>query len=108
VAAIVALAAPAAAQTPGGDTVLGGGSIDTDNAFTWSFNVASGPSGENPTGEVSIRVRPGGPSIESSTVDCLVVNGRTATIAGTLPPNPDGYTDYGVTVVDAGPARLHP
>src|SRR5215203_6043007 len=59
-------------------------------------------------GPDAIRVRPGGPSIESSRVDCLAVNGRTATIAGTLPPNPDGYTDFAVTVVDAGPTASTP
>ena len=82
--------------------MVGGGSIDPDGTFALSFNVRSGPSGENPTGELSVLVRPGGPMLSSSSISCVVVNGSSASFAGTFLPNPDGYTDFQINVQDTG------
>jgi hypothetical protein len=109
-AVAVALALPgvASGQGPADDSLVGTGSVDTDGSFSWSFNVRSGPSGEDPRGELSIAIAPGGPAIASEAVDCLVVSGRTATVGGPVLPNPFGYTDYVVTVEDSGPSASTP
>ena len=48
VGAILVLPSAAGAQVPTGDSVVGSGDTATGNSF--SFDVSSGPSGENPTG----------------------------------------------------------
>lgn len=106
--ASLALPSIALGQVQGRDSVVGGGSVDADASTALSFDVRSGPLGENPTGEVSFRLEPGGPVLTSNSVDCLAVNGSTATFAGTWRPNPYGMTHYGITVVDAGPAASTP
>lgn len=107
-ALLLALPAFAHGQVPGEDSVVGGGSVDLDGSFALSFDVRSGPFGENPTGEVSVRVEPGGPVIKSSSIDCLVVSGSSATLAGTFDPNSYGYTDFGITVEDTGATASAP
>lgn len=106
VALLLALPGFASAQAPAEDSVVGAGSVDTTSAL--SFDVRSGPLGENPVGEVSVSLEPGGAVITSSSVDCLLVSGSSAAFAGTLLPNSYGLTHYGITVEDAGPTASTP
>jgi hypothetical protein len=108
VALLVVLPGYASAQPPIQDSVVGSASVDADFAFTWTFDVRSGPLGESPSGDVSVRVGPEGPVFVSGSIECLVVSGSTATFAGTWLPNPWGVTDFGVTVEDTGPGASTP
>ena len=101
VASLLVLSGSAFGRVPVEDSVVGGGSVDTTSAV--SFDVRSGPSGENPSGEVTLRLEPGGAVMASRSIDCLIVNGSTATFAGTWLPNPYGQTHFGFTVEDTGP-----
>ena len=78
-----------------GDSIVGSGSFGLFLAS--KVDVASGPSGENPTGQASVTLG-GGEVIETSSVDCLAVSGNSATYAGTLQPNSFGYTHYRASV----------
>jgi hypothetical protein len=97
--AMLALPNVAGAQVPTGDSVVGNGETGIGNSF--SFNVSSGPSGENPTGDVSAVFF--GTFFQSTSVDCLAVSGNIATFAGALGPNTFDLTHYKVTVEDNGP-----
>ena len=74
VALVTALALPAlaSAQAPVGDSVTGSGFAE--NFGTFAFDARSGPSGEDPAGEVAL-----GP-LQSSPIACLVVRGNVARI----------------------------
>jgi hypothetical protein len=100
VAAALSMSAGAAAQAPAGDQTTGSGGTEFFSQF--SFFVSSGPSGENPTGSSSLFVSGFGPFALTG-IDCLSVSGRTATFAGPLAPNGNGYTHGKTTVVDGGP-----
>ena len=105
VALVLALPGFAFGQLPTEDSVVGSGSVDTTSSV--SVNVRSGPFGENPTGSVTFTLN--GALLTSRTVDCLVVNGRTATFAGTWLPNiPYGMTDFKIIVEDTGPTATAP
>jgi hypothetical protein len=65
------------------------------------IDVSSGPSGENPTGHVAADTPVG--HLQSSSISCLSVVGRRATVSGPLDPNPSGYPAFSVTVTDNGP-----
>jgi hypothetical protein len=94
----VAAGAPKASPTFQ-DSARGTGSTP---AFTnFDFDVRSGPSGENPTGVSSTDGF--GEHFEATSVDCLAVDGNTATFAGPLKPNTFGFNFGKVTVVDNGP-----
>ena len=99
VGAILVLPSAAGAQVPTGDSVVGSGDTATGNSF--SFDVSSGPSGENPTGGSSALLADF--LYRSTSVDCLAVSGNVAITAGGLAPNPFALTYYKTTVVDNGP-----
>jgi hypothetical protein len=82
------------------DSAVGNGS---SAAFThFEFSLTSGPSGENAAG---FAMADGfGAHFEASSIECLSVDGNTATFAGGLEPNPFGFTHFRTTVVDNGPA----
>jgi hypothetical protein len=79
VGAIVAvLATPGLASAQGAteDSVTGSGQWTT---LLFNFNVRSGPSGENPTGQVTLSNTDGSPFL-TGPVTCLAVRGNVATI----------------------------
>lgn len=100
---VVALASPggAIAAPPAQDSAVGTGS--TDFFTDIDFSVASGPFGENPTGHLSFTAVGFG-TFEVDDITCLLANGKSATIGGTLEPNPLGFTAIVATVTDNGPA----
>jgi hypothetical protein len=106
VASVLALAGGASGQTPPRDSVVGSGSVDADGSTLVTFDVSSGPSGENPTGKVTFSL--GGQVLESSSVGCLTVDGSSASFAGTWLPNANGATHYEIVVVDNGIAASTP
>ena len=92
--------AGAAAQAPTGDSVTGTGTF-TD-AFAFGFDAHSGPSGENPTGTVTLGF------FQPGTVTCLDVEGKTAFIQINTPtfsfPVTMKVTDDAPDTVDSAPA----
>jgi hypothetical protein len=72
----LALPAVAGAQAPTEDSVTGSGQWTT---LLFNFNVRSGPSGENPTGQVILSNVDGSPFL-TGPVTCLAVRGNVATI----------------------------
>ncbi len=112
--AVAALSAgpAAAAQTPTQDTAVGDGHVTIPvpgsqipfHVFGFNFNAASGPEGENPTGEV-INLTTGervGAMTFTGNVTCLAVSGNRAAIGavGTYFGFPAAVL---LTVVDGGP-----
>jgi hypothetical protein len=93
----------AGAQMPAGDSVVGSGTIRTTLI---NVNVSSGPSGENPRGEVSTRIAFFG--FQSASVDCLAVSGSVGTFAGAIGLSSFGDTQYKFTVEDNGPTGSPP
>jgi hypothetical protein len=82
-AAVLATALPtgAAAQVPTQDSVSGSGvarTVGTDVTFDFQIDAHSGPSGENPGGQVTFRSRTDGSIFFSGPVTCLAVNGNFA------------------------------
>jgi hypothetical protein len=106
IASVLALPGVASGQTPPRDSVVGSGSVDVDGSTLVTFDVSSGPSGENPTGEVTFSL--GGQVLESSSVDCLTVDGNSASFAGTWLSNANGATHYEIVVEDSGTAASTP
>lgn len=100
VIALAALSLPTASlgQVPTRDSVVGTGStgVLTNIDFSWT----SGPSGENPSGHSSVFFAP--TTLTATSIDCLAVNGNTATIAGPTAINPrgPGYAYFKATAVD--------
>lgn len=74
-AVAVAVQGTAAAQTPVGDSVVGSGTIELGGGF--EVDARSGPSGENPFGQLTVRV-PSGDVFFSGDVRCLNVIGDIA------------------------------
>ena len=62
--------------------------------------LRSGPTSEDPSGEVTLRLND--VALSSESIDCLAVAGSTATFSGTWLPNPLGQTHFGITVEDGG------
>lgn len=86
------LAAPGAVgQTPAQDSVTGGGS-GTSACGSISVDARSGPSGENPTGQVTCGTFFGGP------VSCLNVQGNVALLSVEGTP----YGTISVRITDNG------
>jgi hypothetical protein len=88
-AVAVALAVPAAsgAQVPAGDSVTGTGTADVYGSFV--IDARSGPSGENPTGSVSVEldaVSLAGP------VTCLLASGNRARFNMSLSAFPSPFS----------------
>jgi hypothetical protein len=106
IACVLAFPGLASGQTGPRDSVVGSGSVDADGSTLVTFDVSSGPSGENPTGRVTFSL--GGQVLESRSVDCVTVNGASASFAGTWLPNANGATHYEIVVEDSGPAAPTP
>jgi hypothetical protein len=70
----LAMTDAAGAQAPGQDSVIGTGA---NELFTFDFSARSGPSGENPSGQVELVNQPGFPFF-SGPVTCLSVQGNVA------------------------------
>jgi hypothetical protein len=95
----LAIPASSAAQVPTQDSAVGSGSVVFDFP-SFSFNVSSGPSGENPSGSATAVYA--GQTLVAASITCLTVSGNTATFAGTLEPNTFGFVTFKITVVDNG------
>jgi hypothetical protein len=85
VAGLLALPAVSSAQVPTQDSVTGSGVAQPGATFNFVFDVHSGPSGENPTGQVSFRFADTGEVFFAGPVTCLDVSGNFAilTVAST-------------------------
>ena len=84
VALAAVLASSAAAQVPAQDSVSGSGvarTSGTDTTFDFEIDAHSGPSGENPTGQVTFRFTTDGSIFFSGPVTCLAVNGNFAILS---------------------------
>jgi hypothetical protein len=94
----------AAAQVPTQDSViLTGGPAPVGPFIVHELNATSGPSGENPTGQVRFGLLPGAEVEVGGPVTCLAVRGNTATINF---QDQIGFPDFGlvtVQVVDGQP-----
>jgi hypothetical protein len=101
-------------QAPTRDTAVGSGSVSLPpslpgglpiHLFSFDLSAGSGPSGQNPTGEVSLTLgeRAGVVEFEGN-VKCLAVSGNHAAIGavGSLSGLPAAEL---ITVVDGGPAN---
>ena len=77
-AILAAVAGPAAAQAPAGDSVVGTatGQFGGGSPVTYNIDARSGPNGENPTGQVTATT--GGSIFFSGPVTCLNVQGNIA------------------------------
>jgi hypothetical protein len=98
----VVLAPSAAGQVPAQDSVTGSATTGIGRAFTaFTFDVHSGPSGENPTGTVVFDTFFG--RIGELGVTCLSVSGNRASMLVEAPPNTSGIVGVAVAVEDDGP-----
>ena len=94
------LAPGAAAQVPTQDSVIGSGVARTsgsDTTFDFDIDARSGPSGENPTGQVTFRYTTDGSTFFSGPVTCLAVNGNFASLNADTPQ----YRGVGLDVTDS-------
>jgi hypothetical protein len=98
-----ALVATAAAQVPTQDSVSGSATTGLGRQFVeFTFDVHSGPSGENPTGTVGFETFFG--DLGPLDVTCLSVSGnRASTIL--LAPEPSAIAGILVWVEDNGPGQ---
>ena len=98
------LAPSAAGQVPTQDSVTGSATTGSGRAFTaYTFDVHSGPSGENPTGTVVFDTFFG--RIGALDVTCLNVSGNRASIIVKAPANTSGVAGVAVAVEDDGPGH---
>jgi hypothetical protein len=108
VAALLVVGASASAQTQARDSVSGTVHVALPPAppefgTLQTFDVSSGPSGENPTGVITFVLLPFGIATDYP-ITCLAVNGNAATVglADLVFPDLAGYTQ----VVDGGPGGV--
>jgi hypothetical protein len=102
--AALALPAGASAQTPGQDSVTGTAATGAARSFAeFTFDVHSGPSGENPTGTVTIDAFVG--MIGPIDVTCLSVDGNRASMFAAAPPNNTNVAGLLISVEDGGPGQ---
>jgi hypothetical protein len=94
-ALLFCLPAAAAGQVAPGDSVTGSGTFTDSNAF--SFDVHSGPSGENPTGTAGLGF------FAPGAVTCLHVEGNTAIMQVNTPTFSFPVT---IKVTDGTPDRV--
>jgi hypothetical protein len=100
-AAIGSLVAPgvSGAQAPGQDSVTGTVATGEGHALIdWTFDVRSGPSGENPTG--TVRVDAFLIDLGELPVSCLSVDGDRATMVALISGPPPAPVAVEVTVKD--------
>ncbi len=97
-------AAQAQAQAPYGDSVAATAGVGVGTVGSWGFTIdaRSGPSGEAPTGSITVNSLYFGPY--SFSVSCLTVSGNRAAMIGvrSVPPAPLQPTWVLVTVEDNG------
>jgi len=96
------VASTASAQMPAQDSVTG--SFKTGNErseFVFTFDVRSGPSGENPTGTVGL-YSIGAGDLGAFAVSCLGVSGNRATLVAPLLVTPPGPAAIVIHVEDNG------
>jgi hypothetical protein len=103
VVVLAALPTLVSAQVASGDSVAGSGVFISGTENRFEFNVAGGPSGENPSGSFSIAVPFLEETFTTTEITCLSISGDTATFAGLLAPNSNEFVYVKVTVVDQGP-----
>jgi len=106
-AAVLLVPGASSAQVPTGDSVSGSGTARNSETgqLVWSFHfsASSGPSGEQPTGRVSVIFQ--GFQQVGGRVSCLAVRGSRAVIGVEVELSVPNRTDgLYVTVVDGGPA----
>jgi hypothetical protein len=94
---VLALSASAGAQVPTQDSVTGSGVAQPGATFTFEFDAHSGPSGENPTGQVTFRFVDTGEVFFAGPVTCLEVNGNFAILTVDTPQ----YQEVGLEVTDS-------
>jgi hypothetical protein len=103
-AALLTVAQVANAQT--GDSVTGTAATGFGRGYTvYTFDVHSGPRGEQPTGTVKLvglfgSTSPG--TIGPLEVSCLTVNGNRASMFAPAPPNSSGIAALAISVEDNG------
>ncbi|HEX3277410.1 MAG TPA: hypothetical protein VHR40_02740 [Thermoleophilaceae bacterium] len=101
---LLAALAAALGPSPAQDSVTGtAGRGDARDAIDFAFDVHSGPSGENPTGTVVLRLQLGQPT--TLTASCLDVEGNRARMIVPAPPHA-GIAGLSVAVQDTGPGGL--
>jgi hypothetical protein len=99
------LASAASAQVPTQDSVIGSGVVRTegsDATFSFEIDARSGPSGENPTGNVIFRSTADGSTFFSGSVTCLAVNANF----GILSVNTSQFGAIGMEVTDQAAGDL--
>jgi hypothetical protein len=100
-----ALASTASAQVPTQDSVIGSGIVRTsgsDTTFNFEIDARSGPSGQNPTGNVTFTSTTDGSTFFSGPVTCLSVNGNF----GILSVNTPQFSAVGMEVTDQATGDL--
>jgi hypothetical protein len=98
------LAPGAAAQTPTRDSVAGFAETGSGRGFAnFTFDVSSGPSGENPTGTVKLDTFFG--VIGPLDVSCLTVSGNKAAMILPAPVGTTSVAGLVVAVQDDGPGQ---
>jgi hypothetical protein len=97
---VLAVVVPsAAAQVPTQDSVTGSGVVlgGSNATFTFEIDAHSGPSGENPTGQVTFRSTTDSSLFFTGPVTCLSVNANV----GTLTVATQQFDDLGVEITDS-------
>jgi hypothetical protein len=98
------VASSAAAQVPAQDSVTGSATTGSGRGFTaFTFDVQSGPSGENPAGTVVFDTFFG--RIGPLDAVCLNVSGNRASVLLRAPANNSGIAGVAVAVEDDGPGN---
>jgi hypothetical protein len=99
---LLAALSAAIGSAPAQDSVTGTiGTGEPRDAIDFGFDVSSGPSGENPTGTVAVRLQLG--TTTTLGISCLSVAGDRARVIVVAPPNA-GIAGLGVDLQDAGTA----
>jgi hypothetical protein len=102
VALAAVVASTASAQVPAQDSVTGSFKTGNDRAqFLFTFDVRSGPSGENPTGTVGL-YSIGAGDLGAFAVSCLGVSGNRATVVAPLLAPPPAPSAIVIHVEDNG------
>jgi hypothetical protein len=84
--ALAATVAPAAnGQPPAQDSVTGTGVAQAGAAFDFVIDARSGPSGENPTGQVVFTSQESGTTFFNGSVTCLAVQGNVGIVVVATP-----------------------
>jgi hypothetical protein len=93
------LASTASAQVPTQDSVIGSGvarTVGSDATFSFEIDARSGPSGENPTGNVIFRSTADASTFFNGPVTCLAVNANF----GILSVNTPQFNAVGMEITD--------